>query len=80
MVLKGFKVSLDSQSEVRKGIGAKSLKDLKEKVVSKFELSSKDKIFIFLPGTNEIKLLCRHWRSPVFCWQAFSAQPDICGG
>jgi hypothetical protein len=56
MVLKGFKVSLDSQSEVRKGIGAKSLKDLKEKVASKFELSSKDKIFIFLPGTNEIKL------------------------
>ena len=53
-VLKGVKVSLDSCREVKKGIGAKSLRDLQEKIINKFEMSSKNRIKIFLTDGTEI--------------------------
>ena len=52
--LKGLKVSLDTCSGVKKGIGAKNLKDLKEKIASKFDLSAKKKIFVFLTDGTEV--------------------------
>ena len=53
-VLKGFKISICTNRDTKKGIGAKSLKDLQEKIVKKFELSSKKGIHIFLPDGTEI--------------------------
>ena len=53
-VLKGFKVSINTSSDTKKGIGAKSLKDLQEKIIKKFELSSKIGIHIFLNDGTEI--------------------------
>ena len=52
--LKGLKVSLDTNPELKKGIGAKSLKDLKEKIATKFDLSAKKKLYVFLPDGTEI--------------------------
>lgn len=51
--LKGFKVSLE-ENDVKKGIGAKSLQDLARKVVVKFELPAKARVFIFLPDGTEV--------------------------
>ena len=53
-LLKGLKVSIDTERESRKGIAAKSLKDLIQKVAQKFDLSSKQKIHLFLPDGTEI--------------------------
>ena len=52
--LKGFKVSL-AESDLKKGVGAKSLDDLRQKVVIKFQLPTKPtSVFIFLPDGTEV--------------------------
>lgn len=45
---------MDRCRDVKKGIGAKSLRDLQEKIINKFELSTKNRIKIFLPDGTEI--------------------------
>ena len=36
--MKGFKICLDSNREVKKGIAASTLEDLKAKIATKFEV------------------------------------------
>ena len=53
-ILKGLKVSMDTERDSKKGIAAKSLQDLQQKVVQKFNLPSKKKIRLFLPDGTEV--------------------------
>ncbi len=45
---------MDTCRDVKKGIGAKSLRDLQEKIINKFALPTKNRIRIFLPDGTEI--------------------------